>query len=221
MPYLTPESVPVDVTAWTLFIPDSVQWLSIVKGALLELCALASWEQSDNGVSPSSAVEASIAIFESMGAAQAGMKIGSIQMGLYSVTPAGWLACDGSNYAMADYAELMEVYPAALKNTPLAGRFTVPDMSGRVAVGTGPGYALLAAGGSATHTLTVAEMPSHSHNTGVPSGGGTSGNYFNASTARSSAVNPPRTWPEGGGAAHNNMQPYRAIGYYLVASNET
>lgn len=67
-------------------------------------------------------------------------------------------------------------------------------------------------GGESEHTLTVAEIPSHSHQAGIDSDKGINGSvvtsgattaiaYFANNTGRSTAN-------AGGGAAHNNMPPY-------------
>ena len=79
---------------------------------------------------------------------------------------------------------------------------------GRMIVGAGGGRGLGAMGGAETHTLTVAEMPSHSHETPR------SANSVNDNHLRGEGDNQragPRTSPAGGGQPHNNMPPYVAL----------
>lgn len=61
-------------------------------------------------------------------------------------------------------------------------------------------------GGAKTHTLTSAEMPSHTHSVQVIGNGTiTGGGYPNPQDPAGSAYT---TGAEGGGGAHNNLQPY-------------
>ena len=83
-------------------------------------------------------------------------------------------------------------------------------IEGRFLLGASSSYKINTTGGEATHKLTVAEMPAHSHTTYCggsprfavqPVASGSQG--WNAANANSSST--------GGGAAHNNMPPYKAV----------
>lgn len=136
-----------------------------------------------------------------------------------SKAPAGFLLCDGVAYSRTAYSELF----AAIGITYGAGdgstTFNVPNYAGRVLVGSGGDYTLGATGGEATHTLTVAEMPSHSHTMesrtqagfmyGVP-----------ATAANVETIGDIETKSVGGSKPHNNMQPY-AVANYIIATGKT
>ena len=102
---------------------------------------------------------------------------------------------------------------SALADYQANRRITLPDCRGRVVVtaGTGQNLTLRERGdaiGAETHTLTIAEMPSHSHAT--PYAGGTSitgTTVLAPATSRSNTAPGPSTNAAGSGAGHNNMQP--------------
>lgn len=107
----------------------------------------------------------------------------------------------------------------------------MPDLRGRVAVGSGQqgaglNHALASFGGDETHTLSVGEMPSHTHSSNAI--GGTIGLIIadgnnTATTTDSTAIEPNvYTAPQalvidasGGGQAHNNMQPFLVLNYLI------
>ena len=80
--------------------------------------------------------------------------------------------------------------------------------NGRTIIGVGGGYTLGDIGGEETHTLSIAEMPSHTHGRRYglsDSGGGyPSGDPWGGYR---------QSEPTGGDQPHNNMQPYIALVY--------
>lgn len=78
-------------------------------------------------------------------------------------------------------------------------------------------------GGEKTHTLTVSEMPSHTHRS-ASSANGAIGDYFGGSNAnygiQHGSLTPANASyvinsnAAGGGSAHNNLQPYTTVYYW-------
>ena len=85
------------------------------------------------------------------------------------------------------------------------------QLKDRVIVGAGGSYAVNSTGGAETHTLTVDEMPAHTHSLNNPVGPenyGSESGYCWAQDIQSWGY--MKTQSVGGGQAHNNMQPYIA-----------
>lgn len=93
------------------------------------------------------------------------------------------------------------------------------QITGKFILAAGNGYNVGATGGEATHTLTVAEMPSHNHsvngdsfNPNAASAGTQEGNYPTQVKAdykkNWTSISGLRSGNTGGDNAHNNMPPY-------------
>ena len=144
--------------------------------------------------------------------------IGSVTAYALATPPAGWLLCDGTVHDISSYptlgAGLGSTYGGNGTTT-----FAVPNLKGRMPVGLDSSQtefdALGETGGAKTHTLTVAEMPSHRHAFTLLGSPG-SGNL-----SPSPSDNPPiqtgYTGFEGGGQPHNNLQPYIVMNYIIRA----
>lgn len=136
----------------------------------------------------------------------------------------GWLLCDGSRYAQADYADLFAVIGTTYNQGGDPGdSFRVPDLRGRMVAGvdaTGrlPAWAANrgGTGGEKEHTLTEGEIPSHSHSTG----NSLTGAAVMPGEGPVLIPNPipASTGSTGGGGAHNNIQPTMTLYYYILAT---
>jgi len=142
------------------------------------------------------------------------VQIGDIKATAAATIPDGCLFCDGATYAKADYPGLYAVLaPPFIIDSDT---FFVPDLRGKFPSGALALSDVGTTGGEAAHTLDVTEIPSHSHT--IPL------------TATTLAVEPgevtvltpvpiltSNTGDTGGGGSHNNIPPFLAVAYYIVA----
>ena len=133
--------------------------------------------------------------------------------------PDGFLLCDGKAYSRTEYVELFEAIGTYYGEGDGSTTFNVPNLQTRVPVGAGDGYNLGAVGGEENHTLTIEEMPSHTHG-GVRRN--TQGGSGSASTGASSSSADTNTYTNetGGDQPHNNMQPYTVVNYIISTGKD-
>jgi len=157
--------------------------------------------------------------------------IGSISLVGYNFEQQGTAFCDGRLLPITQYEALFN-----LIGTTYGGdgqtNFALPDLRGRVAVGMGQGPGLSSyvegeVGGEETVTLSLSQMPQHSHlalgsttvgNTVSPLGNhwatGPRVLLYSAATNLVQASD-VAVEPAGGSQPHDNLKPYLAMNYVI------
>ena len=159
--------------------------------------------------------------------------VGEIKMFAGNFAPRGWALCDGQLLAVSQNDALF-----SLLGTTYGGdgrtTFALPDMRGRIPMhaGSGPGLSqrlLGQKGGSETHSLSINEIPNHTHSVQALNKPGDSGNpedrYWAASSdapmAYSNADPDVNLAGEaidsaGGNQSHYNMMPNLCINFIIA-----
>nr|DAG39803.1 MAG TPA: Baseplate wedge protein [Caudoviricetes sp.] len=157
------------------------------------------------------------------------LPVGSVISYIKAIAPENWLVCDGSAVSRTDYSELFNVIGTTFGTGDGSTTFNLPDIKGKTIVGLDSsdtdfneiGKTL----GEKTHTLTVAEMPSHNHSMGSFNqyNDGTGGSFAESEKVGrttsgadgSKSINP--IFNTGGSKAHNNIQPSVILCYIIKA----
>lgn len=151
--------------------------------------------------------------------------IGEIRVFSFGFIPRGWVACDGRLLQVRDHQALYSVVGNTYGGDGKIN-FAVPNLNGRAPIHPGSGIARGQAGGEEKHTLTIAEMPAHTHQV---SGNSTLAKTISpqkavwAKSADKSFAEAPNTplhssaiSNAGSSQAHTNMQPYLVVQYCIA-----
>lgn len=118
---------------------------------------------------PASPIAATDTLLAALGKLQAQLAqapkpmIGEIRGWATATPPAGWLACDGSAVSRSQYDKLFAVIGTTHGAGDGATTFNLPNAAGRVMRGAGMGKGIGTIGGLDSVSLTIRNLPMHSH----------------------------------------------------------
>jgi microcystin-dependent protein len=143
----------------------------------------------------------------------------------FNFPPKGWAFCNGQflpiNQNQALFSLLGTTYGGNGQTT-----FALPDLRGRAPMHLGSGFTQGQAGGEVAHTLTIAELPTHTHTAQAATADGDTpiatanmlgafnngyGSAGNLTPLLSSSIG-----NVGGSQAHDNMSPFLVLNYIIA-----
>lgn len=153
--------------------------------------------------------------------------LAEIRIMSFGFAPRGWALCDGQLLPINQNQGLF-----SLLGTTFGGdgrvNFALPDLRSRTPIHVGNGHTLGERGGEQAHTLSIAEIPTHTHvangssnaaTTDTPSTaevlGNAALNLFGSATALA-AMEPGIVANVGGSQAHLNMQPFLTLNFSIA-----
>ncbi|PVX27896.1 phage tail protein [Sphingomonas pokkalii] len=168
--------------------------------------------------------------------------LGEITIFVGNYAPINWALCNGQMLKISEYEALFSVIGTTYGGDGVK-TFGLPDLRGRLPIGTGKGvslntnYTLGQAVGTNTVTLTPAQMPSHTHVMSVSSQAATSDTpgpnltfadvgaaalfYVNTGYATASGTtdfSAASVSDQGGGGSHENRMPTTGINFIICTS---
>jgi microcystin-dependent protein len=151
--------------------------------------------------------------------------VGEIRMFAGNFAPAGWMFCEGQLLPISENETLFQ-----LIGTTYGGdgesTFALPDLRGRLPLHQGGGFILAETGGVEEVTLTVNQIPAHSHPLLATSASANSTNPTSNVVAKpsknmyrdgpaSNPMSPGSVGSTGGSQPHTNFQPYLCVNFII------
>jgi microcystin-dependent protein len=154
--------------------------------------------------------------------------LSEIRIMSFVFAPKGWALCNGQLLPINQNQALF-----SLLGTTFGGdgrvNFALPDLRGRTPIHVGSGHTLGERGGEQAHTLSVSELPTHTHvmfgtstavSTIVPTanvlGAAAATDPLYSTAANLTALDPSSIANVGGSQAHLNMQPFLTLNFCIA-----
>lgn len=152
--------------------------------------------------------------------------VGEIRMFAGNFAPAGWMFCEGQLLPISENETLFNLIGTTYGGDGQS-TFALPDLRGRIPLHQGNGFILAETGGAEEITLTVGQIPSHSHpflasttagNLNIPGGnvtGESAAIKIYAADQPTAPMFAGSVSPVGGSQPHTNFQPYLCVNFII------
>ena len=152
--------------------------------------------------------------------------VGEIRMFAGNFAPAGWMFCEGQLLPISENETLFQLIGTTYGGDGQS-TFALPDLRGRLPIHQGNNFILAETGGAEEITLTVQQIPAHSHPMLTSTSPGTQNAPNNKVTAASPSVtlyvgdvtdtnlSPNAVGAAGGSQPHTNFQPYLCVDFII------
>jgi microcystin-dependent protein len=155
--------------------------------------------------------------------------LSEIRIMSFGFAPQGWALCNGQSLPINQNQALF-----SLLGTTYGGdgrfNFGLPNLQGRTPIHFGRGHTLGEQGGEQGHTLSISEIPTHTHSENATSatsstntaGNGvmlaqtTGANLYASGSSNLVAMDPAALANVGGSQAHLNMQPFLVLNFSIA-----
>lgn len=153
--------------------------------------------------------------------------VGEIRLFAFGLIPSGWAPCNGQLLQISSNQALYSILGTRYGGNGTT-TFALPNLQGRTPINTTQGFPLGVSAGSTEHTLTIAEMPQHTHQAQANSTQATlpspAGNVWGATPASrpiyastvNTTMNHTAIGVAGSTQAHNNLQPYTTVTFCIA-----
>jgi microcystin-dependent protein len=152
--------------------------------------------------------------------------VGEIRMFAGNFAPAGWMFCEGQLLPISEYETLFNLIGTTYGGDGQS-TFALPDLRGRIPIHFGNGFTLAETGGAEEITLTVPQIPAHTHpflaSTATSTGSNPQNNVNDQNVtiqiytqgSSSDNLNPGAVTSTGGSQPHTNFQPYLCVDFII------
>jgi microcystin-dependent protein len=153
--------------------------------------------------------------------------LSEIKVMSFGFAPKGWALCNGQLLPINQNQPLF-----SLLGTTYGGdgrvNFALPNLQARTPMHMGNGHTLGELGGEQAHTLSISEIPTHTHTWGATNTPANAPNptsnllggapEYNGSGSNAVGMFPSALSSVGGSQAHPNMQPYLTLNFCIALS---